>query len=378
MSIGDYGLVLYERWMRLLDLQKLKLERTVSSTNNPNLDVGIYTYCDSNYLDRFFALYLSILQQDFNSSFYIICLDDLALKIIEDLYLPNVFSISLMQIEEQYPTLKTIKLGRPTVEYYYALSPVLPLFLFDNYPSLKSICYLDSDLLFFESPSKLFEDLGCNSVWIRSHDYSKELRDFEERFGRFNVGCLIFKNDENARKCLHNWKEKCFESTSLDPTSNVFGDQKYLDLWLIDFDAIHASELKGANVGPWNFKNYKISQQGQSILIDEESLIFYHFQGLRLLGPCFYFPSPTDYGTYPAAWIKLLYEPYVFILRKIRHDLKSMYREYNPSTPLRGQNPNKLEIFEKLLMGYVKFDYTFLKSIKIWLGEQHVKTIGDF
>ena len=93
--------------------------------------------------------------------------------------------------------LKYAKKNREKVEYYFTLSPFLPLYILKNF-SVEVINYIDSDLYFFDSPRKIIDLLQDYSIIIVEHGIKTK------RFGKFNVGWLTFKNDIISKDCLKN------------------------------------------------------------------------------------------------------------------------------------------------------------------------------
>jgi hypothetical protein len=111
------------------------------------------------------------------------------------------------------PSTRTSPPARRTVskvEYYFTLSPVMPLYLFERHKDIGILNYLDSDLYFMSSPKPLYDELGGKSLLIVEHRFPRRLKRLE-RCGRFNVQFQLYRNDEAARGCLRWWRGKCLE-----------------------------------------------------------------------------------------------------------------------------------------------------------------------
>jgi len=195
------------------------------------------TYFDKNYLSRGLVLIESLQQQTPEFELYVLCLDDFTSEYfrVNQLQYPQIVVVSLSDIEKEDTQLLACKGNRSTIEYYFTLSPCLPLFLLKKY-TLPHICSLDADIKFYASPVALF-DLSQHSIVITPHKFSPEIK-HKERSGKNNVSFQIFKNDAVGISCLELWREQCIEwcKDELDIENDRFADQKYLDNWEEKYD----------------------------------------------------------------------------------------------------------------------------------------------
>lgn len=244
------------------------------------------TYFDRNYLPQALSLYNSLEKSCPDFMLYTICLDDDSYQILSILTYPKMTLIKLAEIELKYPDLLFAKSNRSKVEYYFTLSPAMPLYIFEVY-SPKLLTYLDADLFFFSDPKPIFEEMGSCSIAIIEHKLHSY---FSSMFvyGRFNVGWISFRNDEEGMACLKYWNQQCLEWCYKRLENGKFADQKYLDYWPNLYKNLKIINHKGANVAPWNLGNYNVKMRGDSILIDEQVLIFFHFHGLKKYLPNIY------------------------------------------------------------------------------------------
>ncbi|MCP3964753.1 MAG: glycosyl transferase [Lentisphaerae bacterium] len=241
------------------------------------------TYFDSNYLPQAIALYHSLCKQDFKFKLFVVCLNDKSYDVLNTLKIENIHPLKLAEVEAFDPEFAECRGNRSIVEFYFTLSPVMPLYIFDKFGEVDILGYLDADLLFYSSPQPLYEELGDNSILIIEHRFPEAIK-YREKFGRFNVQFQLYRRDNNGIKCLKWWREKCIEWCYDVVEKNRFADQKYLNLWPELFDKVVVSKLKGAGLSPWNWYNYEIStEKNRKVMIDDENLIFYHFQGFKVL-----------------------------------------------------------------------------------------------
>jgi hypothetical protein len=244
------------------------------------------TYFDKNYLSRGIILYDSLKQYCNDFELYILCLDDFTenyFKLNKQSY-PEVRTLLQADIEAADVELKAAKENRNTIEYYFTLSPCLPLYLLKKY-NLSHICSLDADILFLSDPHLLFNYLNEYSIIITPHKFSPEIK-AHEQFGEYNVSFQIFKNDGTGISCLENWRKQCIEwcDDTYDEINERFADQKYLDAWMQNYPG-KVKELfdNVSGLAPWNLNNFLIEKRDNFYYSNGERIIFYHFHHFKTL-----------------------------------------------------------------------------------------------
>jgi hypothetical protein len=243
------------------------------------------TFFDKNYLSRGLVLYNSL--EEFTSDFelYILCLDDFTRDYFEKnkMEFPEVKTLQLKDIEENDADLAIAKSNRSRIEYYFTLSPCLPLYLLKKH-NLSHICSLDADILFLNSPQSLFDKLNEYSIVITPHKFSNEISHLS-KFGKYNVSFQIFKNNEIGLSCLQRWKEECIDycGDEFDEVNDRFADQKYLDNWLALYpNEVFVLDDNISGIALWNLNNYKIEKRGNRYFSNNEQMIFYHFHHFKI------------------------------------------------------------------------------------------------
>lgn len=244
------------------------------------------TYFDKNYLSRGIILYdsLKIYCNDFE--LYVLCLDEFTenyFKINKQRY-PEVRILLLADIEAADIELKAAKENRNTIEYYFTLSPCLPLFLLKKF-NLKHICSLDADILFLSNPQVIFDYLNDYSIVITPHKFSPEIAEYV-KFGKYNVSFQIFKNDTTGISCLETWRKQCIEwcNDTYDEINERFADQKYLDTWTKNYpDKVKELTDNVSGIAPWNLNNFLIEKREKSYYSNGERIVFYHFHHFKTL-----------------------------------------------------------------------------------------------
>jgi len=274
------------------------------------------TYFDSNYLLRGITLYRSLVEHcETPFRFYVLCLDENAFNALTKLDEENIVPIELKNVEQWDNELLAAKGNRSRIEYYFTMSPILPLFVLEHF-EVDLVIYLDADLMFFSSPEPIYEELGERSIFVTEHHFSEKLKD-SIKYGRFNVQCQAFRNDKVGLKCLHRWREQCLAWCYDHLEDGKFADQKYLDEWPELYgDSLVISQHPGIGVAPWNVGGVTLRKSRYSFAAKNKPVVFYHFHGFREVAFCKVFAKTLyPYHVEVTSAINELYRCYVYGLR---------------------------------------------------------------
>jgi len=274
------------------------------------------TYFDSGYLSRGLALISSLREHGDNAPVYVLALDETAALYLDEFAPENVFVVRIEQLEEAEPFLLPLKPNRSRMEYYFTCTPLLIRYVMNlqSIPGAMSI-YLDGDLFFFDNPDLVIEALGNSSVGIIEHRYTDSRAKKLAKYGRFNVGWVGFRDDENGRKVLDWYSEQTLNWCSDKPEDGKYADQGYLN-WFPDFNGVKVLDSPGFNLAPWNVQRHKISIEENPDgnlrpIVDKRPLVFFHFHGLRRVGKRFA-TGEISYGAHLSRTLKQdIYIPYV-------------------------------------------------------------------
>ncbi len=280
------------------------------------------TYFDHRYLARGLALYRSLERVCSSFRLFVLCMDQKCYEILSDFDLANIELIPLDQLEKDDLGLLQAKQNRSVIEYYFTCTPSLPLYIFEHYPTVDFITYLDADLYFFANPVQIFDEIGNNSIAITAHRFPPHLK-HKEMHGKYNVGWLSFRRDKSGLSCLQWYRHKCNEWCYDRVEEDRYADQKYLDSFPRKFEGVVELQHKGANLAPWNIDNYSLTIKEKCIYVDEQQLVFYHFHDFKRLVRGIYDSSFSDYK---AQFTKLIrqniYLPYLEEISKINAQIK--------------------------------------------------------
>lgn len=324
------------------------------------------SYFDKNYLFRGLALYRSLARHCPDFTLWVLCMDETTYDILKKMSLKNLQLIKLADFEDEQ--LLAAKNSRSVVEYYWTCTPSLPLFILKKHPELKNVAYLDADLYFFASPQAVYEEMGNGSVMIIPHRYSSDLEHLEKESGIYNVGMLIFKNDENGLNALKWWREKCLAWCYARFDNGRYGDQMYLNDWPSRFPGVHVLKHKGANLAPWNIARYNIEVRDEKIFVCEDPLIFYHFHHLTIFSETKYRTHKSLYQIVPKK-IRAIYPPYVNELKNVIKNVRNFYPGFAyglSKQPAGGERIKKMLVeihleLKKIIPGYSKIYKLFKK-----------------
>jgi hypothetical protein len=310
------------------------------------------TYFDHKFLPRGLALHESLTDHCPSFRLWVLCLDPLAHDALCQLNLPNLCPIALKDFENEDEELLSAKRNRSRIEYYFTCTPSLPLYVFNHNPEVDLITYLDADLYFFGDPKPIFEEMTNKSVAITEHRFPDHRREIMEVYGLYNVGWLSFRRDGTALDCLHWWRERCLEWCHDHPAEGRFADQKYLDEWPSRFQRVVVIRQKGVNVAPWNMANYQFRQVNDSILIDDDPLLLFHFHGLKQVVRTVYDPSFAMYQVRPSRTVvQRIYGPYLQSLSKAMLTVE----RFMPDNAIRTQTRYEMQISSSPKVSWLSF-----------------------
>lgn len=320
-----------------------------------------YNFCtlfETNYLSRGLALYKSLEEHCPEFHLFIVAFNDKSWEILKSLELDKATIISLQEFENE--ALLSVKDTRSVGEYCWTCTSSVIKYCIQNY-KLDHCTYLDADLYFFGNPKALFNELNDHSILITEHRYTPKY-DQSEMSGKYCVQFMYFKNDEAGMKCLNWWIDACIDWCYAIPEDGKFGDQKYLDDWLVRFEKVHELQHLGGGVAPWNVQQYQFKRESNGIIGTEIKskksfdLIFFHFHDVK-----FQSGGKVDLGLYTLTSNdrELLYRPYLNQLLEIEKELKAKGIDIDPhgiKSPIKSLRKRLKNIKRRFEKNYNIFD----------------------
>ena len=281
------------------------------------------TYFDHRYLSRGLAMIRSLRRVSPDAVVWVLCLSGESHEALKSMAEPGVELLTVAELENGDGALARAKAdGRSIIEYYFTLTPSLLRHVMEKSRG-ELVTYLDADLYFYSSIDPVYEEMGGSSVLIIPHNFTPAMR-HKEIFGRYNVGWMTFRADDNGRSCLQWWRDRTNEwcRDTVDEDNGRFCEQRYLDYFADRFAGVHVLAHPGANLAPWNIGNRLLSWTGKSVSVDSCPLIFFHVHGIKQLGKRHFF---TVHRSYAAPMTDLMrehiYRPYFYELIAIERQL---------------------------------------------------------
>ncbi len=284
-----------------------------------------YVFCtiiNQHFLFKGLTLYFSLQKHCEHFRLYVLCMDEIVYELLGKMDLPNLELIRLQEIEDE--RLLNIKSNRSSAEYCWTCKPNLCLYILKQKRS-GSVSYLDGDIFFVSNPYPMYKEIGNYSIAIVEHRFP--VAAYSEKVGRFNAGFAYFKNDEEGLQCLGEWQEDVIEWCFNRFEENRYSDQFYLNKWPARFNHLLSIKHPGVNVAPWNVKYSKVEEKDGQLYVNNEPLIFYHFQSFHLLSENRY-REVLGYFM-PHRTKELIYKPYVEALLETIRTVKRFDEDYS-------------------------------------------------
>ena len=241
------------------------------------------TLFNSNYLSRGLALFESLKKVSPDFHLYIVAFDEECHQYLEELHESGLTIISLADFEDE--ELKRVKSGRTVAEYCWTCTSSVILYCIEKF-QLPSCTYLDADMIFYEDPLILIQEMVNESILITEHRYIRDY-DVSATHGKYCVQFMYFKNDENGLIALRWWRDRCLEWCFAYLEDGKFGDQLYLNDWPERFRGVHVLQHPGGGLAPWNIQQYLPEKRDGRIFISDKTkgatypVVFFHFHGLK-------------------------------------------------------------------------------------------------
>ncbi|MBS0664176.1 MAG: hypothetical protein JSR48_13000 [Verrucomicrobia bacterium] len=272
------------------------------------------TYFDRGYLAQGLAMWGSLVRHDPAAVLWVLALDGETAAVLRAQPETGLRVLELAELVAVDPDLAAVQAVRPRSEFIFTLTPCLVRHLLRTHPAMGSLAYVDADLFFFSDPAPCWRALAAGSVLVVAHRYPP-WHDDGEKYGHYNVGLLIFRDDENGRACVEWWRSRCLESCALSGDGTHYGDQKYLDEWPRRFAGVVECRHPGVNVAPWNWARHHFSLLPDGgVRVDGEPLVVFHFAQFRRVRGQWYDSGQLEYGIMPLRLRSRIYGAYAAAL----------------------------------------------------------------
>ena len=233
------------------------------------------TLFDSNYASKGIALYLSIEQHTDDFVLYVMGMDRQCQEILNAIGFKHMIVECIDDVES--PELAEAKGNRSRAEFCWTCGSFFTDYFVHKY-NLPDITYLDSDLMFFNSPKLVFDEFEKKnaSVGLAPH-FTKY-----PWTGKYCVQYVYFKNDEDGRNCLRWWRDECLKWCYSRVEDGKYGDQKYLDYFADLYNHVCETENRGVGVAYWNMNDSKFKDGYTYFKGKKWPTVFFHYSGINV------------------------------------------------------------------------------------------------
>jgi hypothetical protein len=319
-------------------------------------DVIYCTYFDKGFLLKGLALHASLIKSNPDAKLWVLAFDKYTEQILKRMNLKGVTVVALSDFEDK--ELLAVKNTRHPVEYYWTCTPSWVLYIMKKLPSAKQVVYIDGDIFFYSNPDTGVVEIGDKSILTVEHRFPPGREILVKDSGRFNVAFNVFRNDKTGIACLQRWRKQCLDWCYWKHEDGKLGDQMYLDEWpkLYGTDLVISKNV-GVDAAPWNISQYKITQSGDTVYINRDKLVCYHFHQFQILGSS-RFSRVLGY-TLSRDTVKYIYEPY-------EEEITKQYRlvkKVDDNFKIEETENDKVMLFRERLARYFGPVYWRIKSL---------------
>ncbi|RYE38744.1 MAG: glycosyl transferase [Sphingobacteriales bacterium] len=260
----------------------------------------------------------------------------------------NATVINIRKLENK--ELKIARAGKTALEYCWTRASSSIKYCIDNY-KLDHCTYVGADVLFFNDPAILIEEMGTKSVLITGQRHLPE--DWKSGNETYPVQFMTFKNTADGREVLNWWIDECLTEPNLEELQNRFS-------------TVHVLKHLGGGVAPWNVQQYAFTKRGENLTGTEKSrgknfdLIFYHYHGFQYTLNNSYIVSDPCYQISRNA-IKNIYRPYITALSSAERVIGAFNKNpvsYEVTNDIEWVRKGTLRYMLFFLRGYYKNVYT--------------------
>jgi hypothetical protein len=287
----------------------------------------IVTLFGQSYLSRGLAMIESIQENaSLPLKFTVLAMDNATYDYLNSSKLHRVNLIALHEFQDgRFQSLTGV---RPFRELCWTAASCLTNLVFQSDQESDFIIYVDADCFFFTDIASMIGKWGEDSnIFVHEHRYSLERKQWEDSSGKFNVGVVGFRaRAHEARTCLERWRLQVLNRCELIPDKGFCGDQGYLNEWPDLYPGLQIMRSCGEGAAPWNIELLSAHRVATDLEVEDEKLIFYHFHALRISYNRRWHIIFTHFAvgyTIPVSVRKLVYRPYLKILRGINRRLLS-------------------------------------------------------
>ena len=246
-----------------------------------------YSIYRKDYLYKGLVLYESMKMHDREFKFFLICMEDESLELLNKMNLIYLIPISIRDIEYFDKNIPALKEQRGEKTYIWTAKASAALYIFEKYKETDHVIWVDGDTEFISSPEPIYKEWGDNSVLLTAERFTGEYEYLGRLVGFYNTGFMGFKRDKIGIRCLEYFRERLQEWKNSEEEQGNWNDQLYVDDWLERFPNIGVANHDGINLTPFIVSRINVEKSGFINIKDgiphikDTPIVLYHFMALK-------------------------------------------------------------------------------------------------
>ena len=247
---------------------------------------------DVNCVHQAISMNESLKRSKEQHKLYYLCADEETYEIMSSLNDDTIVPISVEELLKENETLQKLKTVEPSheakavsqatggdkpknLQFLYSLSTFTVNYCLREL-GLDHVIYIDADIYFYEDFQSVYDDVGTKSIGFVEHRIPHKIEP-----GRFNVGIVYFRNDEQGLSASDLWLN-CMADPNNEYAAEYgkYGDQKYLEMLYEKYkDDISIIGDTCGHLAPWNLQFHQYNQADEEIVWQGNSqpLVYWHF-----------------------------------------------------------------------------------------------------
>lgn len=240
------------------------------------------TISSLNYLPQVVTLFESLRPHYPRSRFVFCVVDEVApgdVPVIDGVNVINAADIGIKNFDWMTTFYQIIELNT-------AVKPFMLDWIFQNY-DCDAAYYLDPDLYFYRPMHEIHAVFAEGGSIVLTPHAMKPVDDgfvpSDANFllaGSYNLGFVALRRCEETARFLKWWCGRLEHHCVISPRSDLFVDQRWIDLAPSYFDGVHILRHPGYNVAYWNVFQRDLRKDQEGWTVDGMPLVFFHFSGL--------------------------------------------------------------------------------------------------
>lgn len=251
----------------------------------------VFTLCSNNYLAQAKSLGDSLIKFNPDYKFIIGLVDELHPTVDYGFFQPYtiipVDKIGIAGFDGLWKKYSIVEFNTSVKASYFK-------YIFKTFSSAETVCYMDPDILVYNSLQILEDAFNENDLLLTPHIMSPVDLDGKQpgenvflNFGLYNLGFLGVH-----RNCIKNgfldwWEKRTLTVGFQDTLNGFFVDQLWINFVPLYYDKVKIFSDFGLNAAPWNLHERTIKETDESEIkmMDGSPLYFYHFSSYRFNEP---------------------------------------------------------------------------------------------